>query len=141
MIVISFLAASNRAQFARATQPYRPPNFTIGLPEGFSNYTNKSLSVWSYFVSPKIFRAAADFSPDSAHTHNQHQGDFYIRTVLRSSVDNQNDYLRGSTANIDLDSTTIYIHYVKGGCAKNAREHGLERQLALRSQLETELSH
>ena len=64
-------------------------------------------SFQSFLVSPKVFRAAADLSLDFAHTHNQHQGDIYVQAVLRSSIDDQNDYPWGSTANIDVDNTTI----------------------------------
>ena len=72
-----------------------------------SKLHKQSLSVRSLLLSLKVVRAAADVSPDFAHAHNQHQGDFHIQAVLRSSVDDQNNDPRGITTHIDVDNTAI----------------------------------
>ena len=109
-----------------------PPEFHDWVTGRISELYKQNLSVRSLLVSPKVFRAAVDVSPDFAHTHNQHQGDFHIQAVLRSSVDDQNDYSRGSPANIDVDKQPSF-HHVKQGRAKDARRHGLVHQLFARN--------
>ena len=82
-----------------------PPISKLGYQKDFQ--ITQSLSVQSLFLSPKVLRATVDFPPDFAHTHNEHQGDLHIQVVLRSSIDDQNDYPRGSTNNTDIHNTSI----------------------------------
>ena len=71
---------------------------------------------------------AADFPPDFAQAHINVKETFALHEVLRLLVDNQPEYLRGSTATIDVDNT-IMFHSVRNGRAKDERMHLLVCQL------------
>ena len=81
------------------------PSFTIGLPEGFPNYTNKT-------YQSGAFSYPRNYSTQLQSFHltllmlifDINQGDFHIQAVLRSSVNDQNNYPKGSTTN--MTSTT-----------------------------------
>ena len=68
------------------------------------------------------------FPPDFARTHINIKETFVLHEVLRLLVDNQPEYLRGSTATIGVDNTTMF-YSKRNGRAKDERIHLLVCQL------------
>ena len=65
-------------------------------------------------VSAKVFRTAADFPPDLAQAHINIKETFALHEVLLLLVDDRSRYLRGSTATIDVDNTTVFYSFRNG---------------------------
>ena len=108
---------------------YDPAHHSIAI----TGATDASSQGWGGIVrsphkSGKEFRAAADFPPDFAQAHINVKETFALHEVLRLLVDNQPEYLRGSTATIDVDNTTMF-YSVRNGRAKDERMHLLVCQL------------
>ena len=75
-------------------------------------------------VSVKVIRAAANFPPDLAQAHVNIKETFALHEVLPLLVDDQSEYLRGSTATIGVDNTTM-LYSVRNDRAKDERMHNL----------------
>ena len=58
-------------------------------------------------LGPESISRSCRLLPDFVHAHDRHRGDCDIQAIFRPLVDNQNDYPKGSTTNIDVDNTTI----------------------------------
>ena len=108
---------------------YDPTHHSVAI----TGTTDESSQGWggvvrSPHISAKEFRAAADFPPDFAQAHINIKETFALHKMLRLLVDDQPEYLRGSTATIDVDNTTMF-YSVRNGRANDERMHRLVCQL------------
>ena len=80
----------------------------------------------------KVFHAAADFSRDLVHAHDQHKGDCDIQAIFGRKATTKTITPRVAQP---TSTSTIQpsLHYVKDGRAKNARRHESLRQLSRNS--------
>ena len=82
----------------------------------------------------KVFHAAANFSPDFVHAHDQHhhQGDFDIQANFgrKSTTKTITPRIAQPTSTL---TTQPSLHHVKDGRAKDARRHESVRQLFARN--------
>ena len=109
-----------------------PPNFTVGLRGEFLNYTNKVYQSGAFSYPRKCFAQLQTFHLTLPMLMINIRETF----TLRQCCDRRST-TRTITVGVSQPRSTLTtqpsFHYVKGSRAKDARRHGLVRQLFARN--------